>query len=474
MSIQWDIIREEIERTRARSGYGPVMPAGEYVGRVTGQERVRDKWGRDGTRVTLKVAEGPHTGTSLSVSVHGHAESLLKSATETGQALAFAVYQHRLDDGRAFARVNVETIRLVSSGQRAEPTVAEPLPTAEDIQLAIADFTVGFVCRGRIETTRQLIDWYEQAAEMAARVADEEYGQSVFASAYVFTTALRDHVIENDRKAVAAGSDKRGSMAGFNGPAYAPLITVDIDRYCPQGGPDVETAKRDTIRLVEVLVGLGVSEDLILVFFSGSKGFHVQFPSSLAGAEPSERFADVVGAFCEGIAATAGVTIDPSLYRTLQPLRSPNSRNEKSGLFKVWLSLDELKSLPMSEIEALAHSPRPFTLPSLALEPLPQLAESWRRADQQVQAAEAEKVMPRQGEDNARLFRSTWDFLVNGAPEGSRATELYKAAANLLDFESVEDLVRALLQRPVDLSGLSPREADGHIDGAVRSVYGIR
>jgi hypothetical protein len=91
-----------------------------------------------------------------------------------------------------------------------------------------------------------------------------------------------------------------------------------------------------------------------------------------------------------------------------------------------------------------------------------------------VQAAEAEKVMPRQGEDNARLFRSTWDFLVNGAPEGSRATELYKAAANLLDFESVEDLVRALLQRPVDLSGLSPREADGHIDGAVRSVYGIR
>lgn len=474
MSIQWDIIRAEITRTRARSGYGPVMPAGEYVGRVTGRERIRDKWGRDGTRVTLEVAEGPHTGTSLSASVHGHAESLLKSATETGQALAFAVYQHRLDDGRTFARVNVETIRLVAAAEHVEPAVAAPLPTVEGIQQAIADFTVGFVCRGRIETTRQLIDWHEHAGEMAARAADEEYGPSVFASTYVFTTALRDHVIENDRKAAAAGSDKRGSMAGFNGPAYAPLITIDIDRYCPQGGPDPETAKRDTIRLVDALAGLGVPEALILVFFSGSKGFHVQFPSSLAGAEPSDRFADVLGAFCSGIAATAALAIDPSLYRTLQPLRSPNSRNEKSGLFKIWLSLDQLKSLPMSEIEALAHSPRPFTLPPLVLEPLPLLVESWRRAERQVQAANKVRAERRGSADKARLFRSTRDFLVNGAPEGSRATELYKAAANLMDFESVEDLARALLQRPAEICGLSPKEADGHIDSAVRGLYGVR
>jgi len=170
----------------------------------------------------------------------------------------------------------------------------------------------------------------------------------------------------------------------------------------------------------------------------------------------------------------AGVTIDPSLYRTLQPLRCPNSRNEKSGLFKVWLSVDELKSLPMGAIEALARSPRPFTLPPLDLEPLPQLVESWRLAEQQVQAAKLERTVRSKGDGNARLFRSTWDFLVNGAVEGSRATELYKAATNLMDFESVEALARALLQRPAELSGLSPREADGHIDGAVRRLYGVR
>ena len=474
MSIQWDIIREEIERTRARNGHGPVLPAGEYVGRAIGQERVRDKFGRDGIRVTFEVSEGPHAGTNLYASVYGHAEAVVKIPSLKGQRLAFAVYQHRLDDGRTFTRINVETIRLVTADEHAEPTAAAPMPTAEGIQRAIVDFTVGFICRDRIDTTREIIDWHEQAAEMATRVADDTNGRGVFASAYVFTTALRDHVVENDRKAAAAGNDRRGSMAGFAGPAYAPLVTIDIDRYCPLGGPDAETAKRDTIRLVEAMAGLGVPEDLIVVFFSGSKGFHVQFPSSLAGAEPSEGFADVAGTFCAGIAAMAGVTIDSSLYRTLQPLRCPNSRNEKSGLFKVWLSVDELKSLPMGAIEALARSPRPFTLPPLDLEPLPQLVEPWRLAEQQVQAAKLERAVRSKGDGNARLFRSTWDFLVNGAAEGSRATELYKAATNLMDFESVEALARALLQRPAELSGLSPREADGHIDGAVRRLYGVR
>ncbi len=45
---------------------------------------------------------------------------------------------------------------------------------------------------------------------------------------------------------------------------------------------------------------------------------------------------------------------------------------------------------------------------------------------------------------------------------------LFRAAANLADFESRDDLIRALLDRATALCGLPPTEAATHIDSALR------
>jgi hypothetical protein len=248
------------------------------------------------------------------------------------------------------------------------------------------------------------------------------------------------------------------------------LITFDIDRKDSSGNPDLEAARTDAGRVVAALIALGVPESSILVFFSGSKGFHVQFPSMHAGATPSLGFATVAGKFCAAIAESIGVVIDENMYRSLQPLRAPNSLNEKTGLHKVRLTVEELNTLSIVDLQVLARAARPFSPPALSCEPLSSLVGQWRRAERRVAEAEAATAERHGLREDARIFRSTWDFLVNGAAEGSRATELYKAAANLMDFGSVESLARALLARPTELSSLAPHDAARHIDGAVRNA----
>lgn len=471
MPIEWEKIREESERSRVEQQTSQQLPAGEYTGRIAKQEIVRDAWGRLGARVTLEVTEGPHRGAHLVANVYGSTKALAESRHAHGATLLFSVYSHHLDDGRVFSRLNTETLRIAPSTDTAiEPVATEgTLPTAADIQHAAADFTVGFMCTDRIDTSRTLVAWHEQFEAMATYTASDLHSRCVFGSTYAFTDALRLQIEANDRKAAASGGDRPlGSMAGFHGAAYSPLITFDIDGYAPEGGSSPAAAQQAAVRLVDRLVQLGVPADLLLVFFSGSKGFHVQFPSSLAAAHPGVSFVAIARHFCEAVAGACGVTIDSAMYRTLQPLRSPNSRNEKSMLFKVRLSSEELKSLPIEAITALAQSPRPFAPPGLVYEPIPGLVALWRQAEARALANTTHRLTPGDGDGGARIFRATWDFLLNGAEEGSRATELFKAAANLMDFASTEDLVRALLNRPAVLSGLSPREAATHIDGAVR------
>lgn len=472
MAIEWNKLREELDRFHGGNHSRLTLPAGEYSGRIADREIVRDAWGRLGARVTLEVTGGPHRGAHLVAIVYGAAKALVESRDVPGATLLFSVYSHRLDDGRAFSRLNAETLRLAPSKSTAakDPVTSEGTqPTAVEIQHAAAEFNLGFMCTDRIDTPRSLVAWHEHFEAMATYTASDLHGRVVFGSTYAFTDALRDHIAANDRVAAASGGTRpMGSMAGFSGAAFSPLITFDIDGHDPNGGSSAAVAQQATVRLADRLMQLGAPADLLLVFFSGSKGFHVQFPSSLAAAEPASLFATTAGCFCEAVAGPCGVMIDSAMYRTLQPLRSPNSRNEKSMLFKVRLSIEELKSKPIEEIKALAEAPRPFAPPSLIHEPIPGLAALWRQAVSRAVAGTKHRAAPSDGDGDARVFRATWDFLLNGAEEGSRATELFKAAANLMDFASTEDLVRALLNRPAVLSGLSPQEAATHIDGAVR------
>ncbi len=142
------------------------------------------------------------------------------------------------------------------------------------------------------------------------------------------------------------------SIKGYSGETYSSELWFDLD--C-EGNP--AKAKKASIDLMAHLSGLGWV-DATEIFFSGYKGFHII-------VHTKNRFVPAeVSLICYNLAKEAGVPIgadgvfDTSVYNITRIFRLPHTRHQKTGLYKVPLTSDELRDLKIEEIKALAGEPR--------------------------------------------------------------------------------------------------------------------
>lgn len=110
---------------------------------------------------------------------------------------------------------------------------------------------------------------------------------------------------------------------------------------------DLSLAQKDTAELVNRLIKHNIKEKDIEVYFTGSKGFHVIITIK-QNLDPS-----TVQAIATKFAQDLN-TFDLSLYDASQLLRVPFTRNEKTGLYKVPLSVVNLNTLNIEEIKQIA------------------------------------------------------------------------------------------------------------------------
>jgi hypothetical protein len=200
----------------------------------------------------------------------------------------------------------------------------------------------------------------------------------------------------------------------------------------------------------------------LLLFFSGSKGFHVGLPTVWNPA-PSPDFHRVARCLAERLAALAGVVIDRGVYDKVRAFRAPNSRHPKTGLHKRRLSFGELTGLSLDGIRGLAQGPEPFELPIPSAAD-PKAAEDWRDAQARVIEQAEGKARQRTASDGLRLNRLTLDFIREGATEPNRHRTLFSAAANLAEFGCPPTLAHALLTDAALDCGLPPGDVRRQIE----------
>ena len=305
--------------------------------------------------------------------------------------------------------------------------------------------TLGFRSVGPCTAERRLVDWQAAFNGYASLDDRAEVNREAYLSAFTFAADFRLHI------------DANRSTKGFDGPCTAEFIWWDIDR------DDIEAARRDTARLTMHLADrFGVFDASLLIFFSGSKGFHIGLPTAWKPL-PSMTFNRLARCFAEGLAAAVGVAIDSGVYDKVRAFRAPNSRHQKTGLHKRALTLDELVGLSAERIQRLAASPQPFDMPTPTVGNH-QAAADWQAA---VQAVEAEGTAAAERKATGgpkRLIRGTLDFIRQGATPGDRHRALFSAAANLAEFGCPPDLAHQLLTESALDSGLSPNETRRQID----------
>lgn len=305
----------------------------------------------------------------------------------------------------------------------------------------------GFRIVGSCQNDRRLIDWPSAFGaycdcDEKAKIENESY-----LSAFCFGDEFRELM------------DATGSPKGYTGATWAAWLWFDIDR------DELENATADARKLAGTLIErYELAGDELLIFFSGSKGFHIGLPSALWQPKPATDFHSCCRKFAENVAAVAGVAIDGGVYDRVRAFRAPNSRHQKTGLYKRILTFDELCILPTAKIVELAADPIPFDLPTTP-KPNGVAYRDWQAAAVTVGSQNAVAVERRRvGLARETLNRATFEFIRDGATTGDRHRSLFSAAANLAEFGCTFSLAWALLSESALDAGLPPADVRRQIE----------
>ena len=306
---------------------------------------------------------------------------------------------------------------------------------------------LGYRIVGSCSGERKLVDWLAAFNGCATLDDRADVHLEAYLSAFTFREDFRQYL------------NFHGTTKGFDGVCSAEFIWFDIDNEA-----DLETARRDAARLAFGLIDRFEMRDAdLMIWFSGSKGFHIGLPTSMWGPTWSPYFNRVARRFAETLAAQANVVIDLGVYDKVRAFRAPNSRHPKTGLYKRALSLDELTRMSVQRIQLLAANPYPFDLPSAGPRS-EQAAADWQAALKAVEAEATAIVDRRTTGGPAKLNRATRAFIRDGALTGDRHRLLFSAAANLAEFGCPGELAHELLTDAALDSGLSPFEVRRQID----------
>lgn len=140
-----------------------------------------------------------------------------------------------------------------------------------------------------------------------------------------------------------------------NGEMFLAPLYFDLDN---ENDPSISQA--DAIKLIDFFVSeLDLKESDVWMYFSGSKGFHIIINSEALGIEPRNDlhkiFKHIAGYLLHRLELES---LDLGVYTHRRMLRLPNSVHQKTRLFKIELSIDELQNKALEEIRTLAEQPR--------------------------------------------------------------------------------------------------------------------
>lgn len=152
------------------------------------------------------------------------------------------------------------------------------------------------------------------------------------------------------------------------GEAFIAPLYFDLDYK-----DDPQIAQAEAIKIIDFFTKeLDIQDTDLWVYFSGSKGFHILISSQAIGIEPKEDLHKVFKHIASYLRyrlgdvtqEATGEKIDPlksldlAVYTAPRMLRLPNSIHHKTRLFKIELTVDEVRTLTLDEIKDKAKMPR--------------------------------------------------------------------------------------------------------------------
>jgi len=229
--------------------------------------------------------------------------------------------------------------------------------------------------------------------------------------------------------------ENKGSVAKYKGNCYSDCLPIDLD--CE----DLNDALIECQNLISMLVNKsGVNSNCLGIFFSGSKGFHIEVPTVLFGdIKPSDNLPYIF----KEIPKILDVKYhDTTIYYRNALWRFPNTINTKSGLYKIPLSVNQINNRTIEDIKLLATEPvegwKPVDYEDW--DSINELVEIWAKAEEKNRERKKpakEYIFNGKGGNNSHTHE--------GVSEGNRNNRAFEIARGLkakgLKVNEVKDYI---------------------------------
>lgn len=199
-------------------------------------------------------------------------------------------------------------------------------------------------------------------------------------------------------------------------------------------------------RVIHVLANIWkIPVNMLQIYFSGNKGFHVVVPHEALGLKPCLNINDIHkrAAMFFKVQFSAD-TLDTGIYDRRRLFRLPNSINAKSGLHKVPVTIGQLHEFSREQMTEWAGEPRPFqfVVPRYIPEAARQFAGIVRIKETHKEKPKKKIEIPKKKQ---RMLPCVDSILRSSIPKGSRNRTMVALASSIMqagyDFEETLEII---------------------------------
>ena len=199
-------------------------------------------------------------------------------------------------------------------------------------------------------------------------------------------------------------------------------------------------------RIIHVLVNIWkIPSNMLQIYFSGNKGFHVVIPHEVLNLKPCQNINDVLkrAAMFFKLQFSAD-TLDTAIYDRRRLFRLPNSINAKSGLYKVPITARQLHEFSKEQMREWAREPKPY--PFVIPRYIPEAAKQFANI---VRMKETKKAKPKKKleipKDKQQMLPCVDHLLRTSIPKGSRNRTMVALASSIMqagyDYDETMEII---------------------------------
>lgn len=217
---------------------------------------------------------------------------------------------------------------------------------------------------------------------------------------------------------------------------------------------DPQRALVEGLDMAEQFKSMGVKEKHIKLRFTGNKGCSVEVPYQYFGAGPRADLPQIWKRIAEWFVGNWHYkTLDMSVYGRTRMWRLINTRHFKSSLFKIRVSIQELKDNKLEGIKELAKNNRTFTLiddRAVEVNPITKLVGLYKDIRKDVSATKRrwKKRVKERIVFDGKLFPCVERLIKEGinAEEFQRNPTAFNIAVSLVEMDIDEEQILEYLE----------------------------